>query len=206
MKALRNDCQLHDIVVNCLLFLYSNVAQSTQFVTTKRRNELITKYLKPRLKKSEYREVKSELKLLLLASKKPNVNIESKLLELNNTLISRVRSDVDQLFLSLSVLQEDYKIDSKLTNGELNKIENCIYISENDLNIISKSGDILHPIKCFMYTSGLIDTLQNVLNKFDLYLKDFQFSDTHDCYTFFIISSSTSLDEQSASLAISASH
>ena len=165
--------QLADIVHNTLLHLYVSVSQTHSFVPVHTRNQIITKYLKPKLKSPQFKAVKSEIKTLVLVGKKKNADLEAKLLELREILENKdtggvsPKADVDRLFAYLAVLDEQYDIDSKMFDENAPLASDCLYLYRQELEQnISENGKINAPLN-MLIQSDHVDTLMSVVRAFD---------------------------------------
>ncbi|UKA03959.1 DUF2913 family protein [Photobacterium damselae] len=72
-----------ELVENALLHLYGQVALTQRYVPTIKRNEIIIKHLKRKLKSPKYKGVKTEIRIMLAIAGGRHSDIESRLLELN---------------------------------------------------------------------------------------------------------------------------
>ena len=165
--------QLTDIVQNTLLHLYLSVSQTHSFVPAHTRNQIITKYLKPKLKLPQFKAVKSEIKTLVLVGKKKNADLEAKLLELRDVLEKKntggavPKADVDRLFAYLAVLDEQHNIDSKMSDENIPLVSDCLYLYQHELEQnINENGMITAPLN-MLIQSDHVDTLMSVVRAFD---------------------------------------
>ena len=160
--SMETSSQLTDIVQNTLLHLYISVSQTHSFVPAYTRNQIITKYLKPKLKSPQFKAVKSEIKTLVLVGKKKNADLEAKLLELRdvlekkNTSRAGPKADVDRLFAYLEVLNEQHNIDSKMFDENTLLVSDCIYFYRQELEQnINENGTITAPLNMFIQADNM---------------------------------------------------
>lgn len=59
------------------------MSQQGGFWTTKRRNELLIKFIKPKVKEVQYSVCKNEIKMMLRVGRKVKGNLEKKLWDIN---------------------------------------------------------------------------------------------------------------------------
>ena len=168
--------QLADIVHNTLLHLYVSVSQTHSFVPVHTRNQIISKYLKPKLKSPKFKAVKSEIKTLLLVGKKKSADLEAKLLELREILEKKnsggvsPKADVDRLFAYLEVLGEQYDIDSKMFDENTPLVSDCLYLYRQELEQnISENGMINSPLNMLIQSDN-VDTLISIVSEFGFQL------------------------------------
>ena len=164
--------QLADIVHNTLLHLYVSVSQTHSFVPLHTRNQIITKYLKPKLKSPQFKAVKSEIKTLVLVGKKKNADLEAKLLELREILENKdtggvsPKADVDRLFAYLVVLGEQQNIDSKMFDENSPLVSDCLYLYRQELEQnISENGMINAPLNMSIQSDN-VDVLMSIVGEF----------------------------------------
>lgn len=161
--------QLTDIVHNTLIHLYIAVSQTQSFVPAHTRNQIITKYLKPKLKSPQFKAVKPEIKMLLLTGKKKNADLEAKLLELREILEKKdtggvgSKADVDRLFAYLAVLHELHNIDSKMFDENIPIVSDCLYLYQHELEQnINENGTITASLNMLIQSDN-VDTLMSVV-------------------------------------------
>ncbi|MGR5205261.1 DUF2913 family protein, partial [Photobacterium damselae] len=56
---------LSELIENSLLHLYGQVSASSRFVPTHKRNEILVRFLKPKVKQPQFKLVKTEIKRML---------------------------------------------------------------------------------------------------------------------------------------------
>ncbi|WP_318493206.1 DUF2913 family protein [Photobacterium leiognathi] len=124
-----------DLIQNALLHLYSVVSASTRFYPTHARNKILIDFFKARVKKSEYKPVKSSIKDILSLSKIKGLNLELKIREVEkyNRAFFCPESDVDLLF-QLFRYFENNGIDTKLSSASEQNVVECVYLDEDCFN------------------------------------------------------------------------
>ncbi|WP_305372801.1 DUF2913 family protein [Photobacterium leiognathi] len=164
--------QLIDIVHNTLIHLYLAVSQTQSFVPSHTRNQIISKYLKPKLKSRQFKAVKPEIKMLLLTGKKKNADLEAKLLELREILEKKdtggagLKADVDRLFAYLAVLHEQHNIDSKMFDENIPIVSDCLYLYQHELEQnINDNGTITAALNMIIQADN-VDMLMSVVREF----------------------------------------
>ncbi|WP_122056330.1 DUF2913 family protein [Vibrio sp. Evd11] len=71
------------LTTNTLLHLLCKVSMSNRFVPITKRNEILIKYLKPKLTDKSFSNIKNEIKLMINLARASNGNLEFRLYELN---------------------------------------------------------------------------------------------------------------------------
>ena len=82
-RNLKHYQALDELVTNALLALYAAIRQQGGFWTTKKRNELLVKFIKPKLKKPQFSTCKPEIKTMLTIGRSATGNLEKKLWDVN---------------------------------------------------------------------------------------------------------------------------
>lgn len=69
---------IHNVITYALLQLLCKVSLSPRFVPVSTRNEILIKYLKPKLKDKSLSNIKKDIKLMLSVARKKGGNLEIK--------------------------------------------------------------------------------------------------------------------------------
>lgn len=143
---------LSKVVNNSLLHLYMSMSESSKYLPTKKRNELLLKFLKPMQQQVEFKSIKSELKKFILLARKNNANLESKLLELHS-LISDNNNNAEnaqQLFGLIDALHDNHRIDVKFVDSAQKGKQETLYILYEHIEYgFDKNGRQIAPISLF---------------------------------------------------------
>lgn len=75
---------LHDVITHALLHLLCKVSASPHFVPVTARNEILIKYLKPKLNDKSLSNIKKDIKLMLSVARKKGGNLEMRLHQLSS--------------------------------------------------------------------------------------------------------------------------
>ncbi len=118
---------------NALLFLYLKCADTGRFVPLKKRNEWLVQYLKPFIKKDEYKPLRKDIKSLILLGRKKNDDVEKQLIKLRS-LVDKFDNDVEYFYGLLSQLEEELSLPSLLFNKEKPAQPHHIYILEEHID------------------------------------------------------------------------
>ncbi|MGR5230632.1 DUF2913 family protein [Photobacterium damselae] len=158
---------LSNVVDNALLHLYSKVSVSTRFVPTIKRNEILVRYLKPKLKSSKYKLVKAELKTMIGIGRNRDGNLEAKLIELNQ-LANKHRqdtTDAHSLFQLMELLDAEHDFDSKLFNPDIISVSDVIYILPDHIeHCFADDGKQVAPVSLFIESERVTELLLAVDN------------------------------------------
>lgn len=171
---------LSTTIENALLCLYISVSNSTGFVPFEKRNLIISRFLKPKLKDSRYKSIKKELKQILIIARASNGNLEDKLWELNMLSLKHVQKldDATKLFDQLNYLHDTHDIDAKLFTEQQPDTpeENVIYVlPEHIEHCFDNNGIQIAPLSLFIHGAKAA-ALPNLINGHSLFfaeLKEF---------------------------------
>lgn len=105
---------LHDVVTHALLHLLCQVAATTRHVPVSTRNEILIRYLKPKLSDKSLSNVKKDIKLMLGLARKKGRNLEMKLYELNSQANGTKLVGAEKLYNLLVYLYDEEGIESRL--------------------------------------------------------------------------------------------
>lgn len=122
------------IVTHALLHLYSEMSKKKQFYPIPKRNEILTKWLKPRMALAAFKGCKKEIKAAIQIGKGKG-SIEFALLRLNETNEQYRNNfkEADELYILLLTLYEQHGIASMTTSKELDaEDDSVIYMTEQE--------------------------------------------------------------------------
>lgn len=122
---------LTSITSHCLLHLQMHIAQSKGIVPLEKRNAIITKWLKPRLKLRGYSIVKNDVKMVVHIARSGG-NAEEKLWLINSSnIFERSKfSHADELFILFTHMHEQLGIGSMILNADEQLKLGVIYMDE----------------------------------------------------------------------------
>ena len=159
------DQLLIETVDNALLHLYMSVANSTQFMPKKIRNECVVKWLKPKLAHSKNKPIKKDIKSLILIGRHANGDLERRLIKLKS-LSEQVHcgmDDVTRIYDLLNRLYDDHGIHSYLTDDHDTKKNGTLYLSKQDImDCFSDDNRQIVPLSAFMVTSKVDDIVKMI--------------------------------------------
>lgn len=171
---------LSSTVENALLHLYCHVSSSTRIIPTPKRNLILCKYLKPKIKQPKYKLIKGELKRMVLAGQHPNANLEAKLNELHQVALYHQNKthNAQSLYDLLNTLYEKHGIDSRLFDSNDQLLPDVIYILQEHLeHCFDKHGHQVAPISLLIeLQSEKLDVLMTLIQEyssFNVEVKEF---------------------------------
>jgi hypothetical protein len=126
----------NETIDNALLHLWMTVSVSDRFASTKTRNEILIKYIKPNIKTPKYRPIKKELKSLLVIGRHPKGNMEQRLLQLKDLTIKHQNDDVSTFYTWLNVIFDDYGVGSKLWETPEERKEGVLYMRRERIEAV----------------------------------------------------------------------
>ncbi|WP_299011766.1 DUF2913 family protein [uncultured Shewanella sp.] len=147
---------LLDVVENALLHLYFTMSELSQFIPRIKRNQILVKFLKPKLKGSHYKSIKSEIKALLILAKNKR-DLEAKLLEIRGFYGSEASSsDVKKLFVLLENILDEYTVDSKFIEISEPREQGVLYLLQSQVvDGFDIYGSLKGSIELFIDASNL---------------------------------------------------
>lgn len=105
---------LHDIVTHALLHLLGKVSTTPRHVPVAARNEILVKYLKPKVKDKRLANIKKDIKLMLNVARKKGGNLEMRLYDLNSQANRTKLVGAEKLYNLLVHLYDVEGIESRL--------------------------------------------------------------------------------------------
>ncbi|WP_299496418.1 DUF2913 family protein [uncultured Shewanella sp.] len=126
---------LNGLVEHSLLHLYLHCSESSRYIPTQRRNEILIRHLKPKVKNPQYSHLKNELRRFLEIGRKARGNLEQRLIEIKkiNEEIDQEVNDVRNLFDLLENIKIKLKIDSRFIHENECRKSNFIYMYQSDI-------------------------------------------------------------------------
>ena len=119
--------------MHALLHVLMQANQSPRYIPTQKRNELLVKFLKPKLHQKSLINIKKDIKLMILAAKNKNGNLERKLYELNTQARNFLYHDAERLYQLLTALNDEIHIGSKFLEGEEDRERDILYIEQDNI-------------------------------------------------------------------------
>ncbi|MCG9657630.1 DUF2913 family protein [Vibrio mediterranei] len=124
---------LHSLVVSALLHLLFQVSSSTRYVPVTRRNEILLKYLKPKLQERSLVNIKKDIKLMIQTARSKGSNLEMKLYEINEKAKQTKISGAEKLYSLLVYLYDKEGIESRLFEEGQVAEQGLLYMLEDQI-------------------------------------------------------------------------
>ncbi|KHF13853.1 hypothetical protein PO80_15845 [Vibrio parahaemolyticus] len=105
---------LHHLVTHSLLHLLCKVSATERHVPVTTRNEILIKYLKPKLANKSLSNIKKDIKLMLSLARRKGGNLEKKLHELNSQANKTKLVGAEKLYNLLVHLYDEEGIESRV--------------------------------------------------------------------------------------------
>lgn len=181
-RNLKHYQALDELVTNALLALYCTMSQQGGFWTTKKRNELLVKYIKPKLKKPQFLTCKNEIKTMLSIGRSATGSLEQKLWDINrlNLEYQAKFSQADELYIMLSGLFEQHQFPSMLENSEKDLERDTLYMKEKGIeNGFDEDNNQIKPLPMTVRTERLKALIEAVQAK-GIYRVEVDHVDEHE--------------------------
>lgn len=124
---------LHNVITHALLHLLCKVSASQRFVPVPKRNEILIKYLKPKLADKSLSNIKKDIKLMLNVARKKGGNLEMRLHELNSQANQTKLLGAEKLYNLLVHLYDSEGIESRLFEEGSEAEPGIIYMLEEQI-------------------------------------------------------------------------
>ncbi|YCO02406.1 DUF2913 family protein (plasmid) [Vibrio sp. VNB-15] len=124
---------LHNVITHALLHLLCKVSSSQRFVPVTTRNEILIKYLKPKLSDRSLSNIKKDIKLMLNVARKKGGNLEMRLNQLNSQSSRATLAGAEKLYNLLVHLYDAEGIESRLFEEGNEAEPNIIYMIEEQI-------------------------------------------------------------------------
>ncbi|MDK9783722.1 DUF2913 family protein [Vibrio sp. B172a] len=124
---------LHNVITHALLHLLCKVSSTQRFVPVTTRNEILIKYLKPKLSDRSLSNIKKDIKLMLNVARKKGGNLEMRLNQLNSKSSKATLVGAEKLYNLLVHLYDAEGIESRLFEEGSEAEPNIIYMIEEQI-------------------------------------------------------------------------
>jgi|EP01029_Cantina_marsupialis_P030109 hypothetical protein len=175
LKDLHYYRTFHTLVLNALLHLLFAVSTSHRFVPVSKRNEILAKYLKPKLKEKAFSNLKKDIRLMLNIAKSKQGNLETRLYELHSLADECKPTDLSKLMELLVYLNDEANIDSKVYEEGQETLPNVLYMLESHIEHCFDENEMqVAPVSMLIHTPTpreLIKTI-NEFNNLTCELKE----------------------------------
>lgn len=160
MSKLQYHRAMTTIVTHSLLHLYTKIGQKKGYMPIKQRNELLVKFLKPRLKLKGYAIAKKDIKALIQKGREANANLERQLWKLNdiNNKYASKFTEADELYILLNDLYQRYGYVSQIASDDCDS--GIIYMEKEQIEQgFDENNQQTKTLKMFIKTDEKPDTL-----------------------------------------------
>ena len=181
-RNLKHYQALDELVTNALLALYCTMSHQGGFWTTKKRNELLVKFIKPKLKKPQFLTCKNEIKTMLSIGRSATGSLEQKLWDINrlNLEYQAKFSQADELYIMLSGLFEQHQFPSMLENSEKDLERDTLYMKEKGIeNGFDEDNNQIKPLAMTVKTERLKALIEAVQAN-SIYRVEVDYVDEHE--------------------------
>ncbi|PNG71453.1 DUF2913 family protein [Vibrio vulnificus] len=124
---------LHNLVTHALLHLLSKVSETTRHVPISTRNDILIRYLKPKVNSKALSNIKKDIKLMLNVARKQGGNLEMKLYELNSQANRTKLAGAEKLYSLLVHLYDVEGIESRLFEEGSETEPGILYMLEEQI-------------------------------------------------------------------------
>ncbi|WP_077755551.1 DUF2913 family protein [Shewanella psychrophila] len=165
-----------NLVDNALLHLYFSIEETSRFIPMSKRNEILVRYLKPKLKDEHYRQIKSEVRSMLSIGRSTKGDLETKLVEVRNLYQGRDKrlTDAHKLFDLLKILRCEQGLGNRLVNTNEKSVPEFIYMLEENVEQgFNQAGDQIAPVSLFL-ESNKINVVIEVVKRTGIFSAELQ--------------------------------
>lgn len=124
---------LHTLICHALLHLLGQVAQSDRHVPVSTRNEILVRFLKPKLKQRTLANVKKDIRMMIQVARSKSGNLEQKLYLLNTKSNQTKLAGAESLYSLLVYLYDELNVESRLFDKEAPIEPGVLYMLEEHL-------------------------------------------------------------------------
>ena len=124
---------LHNLVTHALLHLLSKVSETARHVPVSTRNEILIRYLKPKVTNKGLSNIKKDIKLMLSVARKQGGNLEMKLYDLNSQANRTKLAGAEKLYSLLVHLYDVEGIESRLFEEGSEAETGILYMIEEQI-------------------------------------------------------------------------
>ena len=167
---------MNNLVDNALLHLYFTVQGTSRFVPVSKRNEILVRHLKPKLKDSHYRQIKRELRNMLSIGRTAKGDLEAKLVEVRklHQRLENNLTDAQKLFDLLEILRCEQGLDSRFVNETERRVPRFIYMLQEHVEQgFNQAGEQVSPVSLFL-ESDQVSELVEAIERTGLFAAELQ--------------------------------
>lgn len=124
---------LHNLVTHALLHLLGKVSATSRHVPVNTRNEILIRYLKPKVTNKGLSNIKKDIKLMLNVARKQGGNLEMRLYDLNSQANRTKLVGAEKLYNLLVHLYDVEGIESRLFEDGSEAEPGILYMIEDQI-------------------------------------------------------------------------
>lgn len=155
---------LRRVLTDSLLHLLIQVAYSERFVPIEKRNEVLIRYLKPKLKQKSWSNVKKDIRVMIQIGRKQNGNLERRMYELLNVSKNCDFDGVQKLYDLLVYLDEEEGFPSLLFESNEKTLPEVLYVLEDHIEHCFEKDRQIAPVSMLLQ-SERAPSLINIINR-----------------------------------------
>ncbi len=156
--------QLNQTVSLALLHLYGQMAQSTRFTPTHKRNDILVKFLKPKLKDKNLYAIRAELRRLLNTGRQKNGDLEYALNQINEGIQEIHINGALKLHSLLEYLGKEQGLNSELFVEGTTAQYGVMYLLEEHITegFNADTGEQLAPVSILIQHERALELLSSI--------------------------------------------
>lgn len=153
---------LHQTITHALLHLLFQVSTSSRFVPIAKRNEILLKYLKPKMKNKAYAAIKKDIRLMVQTARTKGGNLEMKLYQLNEKAKKIKIAGAEKLYSLLVYLYDEEGIESRLLEEGTEAEPNVLYLLEEHIEHGFDNMTQITPLSMFIQHERAYDLIDSI--------------------------------------------
>ncbi len=154
---------LHNLITNALLHLLCKVSLSNRLVPVLTRNEVLIKYLKPKLRDKSLVNIKKDIKLMINVARKKGSSLEGRLYELNSQANRTKLVGAEKLFNLLVHLYDTEGVESRLLDEGGEAETGIFYMLEEQVEHgFNKNHEQIAPLSMLIQLERAPDLIQSI--------------------------------------------
>ncbi|MDN3661187.1 DUF2913 family protein [Vibrio agarivorans] len=162
--------QLQKLVNQSLLHLYMHIAYTSRIVPTSKRNEILLKYLKPKLKDKRCSAVKKDVRVMIRTARSARGDLEKKLWELDSLANKAAVNGAEKLYSLIEYVYQQLNIRVELFNEDSPAYESrvCYVLRDHIENCFDDENKQVAPLSLLVQGNDHV-TLIDAVNSTGLF-------------------------------------
>lgn len=156
--------QLRTLLTHSLLHLFMQTAYATRRIPVKSRNEVLVRYLKPKIKHPDCSMLKKDIRVLINIGRNAKGNLERRMVELLSVSNKHQLNGVQRLYDLLVHLQEHHGVESHLFNPDTKAEPEILYVLEDHIEYCFDKSEQVAPVS-MLIQSEKAPTLVDIINQ-----------------------------------------